>query len=49
MKKNNQHLTTRTTKEDQDRIEEAKKLYNRKLVYNLSDKQIPKETEDLVG
>ena len=49
MKKKNQHLTTRITKEDQDRIQQAKEICNWKLVYNLSDKQIPKETEDLVG
>ena len=28
---------------------EEMEICNRKLVYNLSDKQIPKETEDLVG
>ena len=49
MEKKNQHVTKRITKEYQDRIQEAKEICNRKLVYNLSDKQIRKETEDLFG
>ena len=49
MANKNQHVTKKITREDQDRIQEAKEICNRKLVYNLSDKQIPKETEHLVG
>jgi hypothetical protein len=30
-------------------VQKSKDICNRKLVYNLSDKQIPKETEELIG
>ena len=34
---------------DKSRIEEAKKICDRKKVYNLSGTDIPKETEELIG
>ena len=49
MAKKNQHATKRIMKEDQDHNQEAKEICNWKLVYNFSEKQILKETEDLVG
>ena len=36
-------------KKDEARVHESKKICNRQLVYNLSGKQIPKETEELIG
>ena len=51
MKKNslNNKRMKRFVKENEVRIQESRVICNRRLVYNLSDKQIPKETEKLIG
>ena len=51
MKKNslNNDRMKRFVKENEVRIQESRKICDRRLVYNLSDKQIPKETEELIG
>ena len=38
-----------TNDQDKARIEEAKRICDRKRVYNLSGTNIPKETEELIG
>ena len=38
-----------TDTRNRDRVEEAKKICDRKRVYNLSGEDIPKETEELIG
>ena len=51
MKENylNNDRMKRFVKENEVRIQESREFWNRRLVYNLSDKQIPKETKELIG